>query len=56
MPCTNAHDLPVNDFLREDMLLKVMDFNPWFANIINFIVAGYVPPTEDKRKVVYESK
>jgi hypothetical protein len=25
------------------------------VNIVNFIVAGYVPPWENKRKLVYES-
>ena len=35
---TNMKELPINDFLRDDMLLKVMDTNPWYANIINFMV------------------
>jgi hypothetical protein len=33
------------------MLLKVTDSNPWYANIVNFMVAGYVPPGENKRKL-----
>jgi len=32
-------DLPINDFLRDDMLLKVIDSNPWYANIANFVVS-----------------
>jgi hypothetical protein len=26
------------------MLLKVEGSDPWYANIVNFLVAGYVPP------------
>jgi hypothetical protein len=48
-------ELPINDFLRDDMLLKVMDFNPWYANIVNYMVAGYVPSGENKRKLQVES-
>jgi hypothetical protein len=36
-------ELPINDFLRDVMLLKVTDSNPWYTNIVNFMVAGYVP-------------
>ena len=44
-------ELPIHDFLRDDMLLKVTDTNPWYANIVNFIVSGYVPLGENKRKL-----
>ena len=44
-------ELPINDFLRDDMLLRVTDLNPWYANIINFMVSGYVPPGENKKKL-----
>ena len=36
-------ELPINDFLRDDMLLKVTDTNPWYTNIVNFMVSRYVP-------------
>ena len=39
MQVTNMQELPINDFLRDDMLLKVMDSNLWYANIMNFIVS-----------------
>ena len=39
MPITNMQDLPINDFLRDDMLLKVIDSNPWYVNIVNFVVS-----------------
>jgi hypothetical protein len=56
MQVTNMQELPINDFLRDDMLLKVMDSNPWYANIVNYMVAGYVPPGEDRRKLQIESR
>ena len=56
MPITNMQDLPINDFLRDDMLLKVTDSNPWHVNIVNFMVSGYVPPGENKKKLLYESR
>jgi hypothetical protein len=56
MQVTNMPELPINDFLRDDMLLKVTDSNPWYANIVNFMVAGYVPPGENKKKLQTESK
>jgi hypothetical protein len=45
-----THGLPINDYLRADTLLKITDFDPWYANILNFIVADYVPPGENKIK------
>ena len=53
---TNMQELPINDFMGDDMLLKVMDTNPWYANIRNFMVLGYVPPGENKRKLQAESR
>jgi hypothetical protein len=44
-------ELPINDFLRDNMLLKVMDSNPWYANIVNYMVLGYVSPGENRRKL-----
>jgi hypothetical protein len=29
MPISNTHDLPINDFLCDDMLLKVTDSSPF---------------------------
>lgn len=49
---TDMQELPINDFLQDDMMLKVTDSNPWYVNIVNFIVAGYVPPGENKRKSI----
>jgi hypothetical protein len=41
--------------MRDDTLLKVMHSDPWYANIVNYMVAGYVPPGEDKRKLKYQA-
>jgi hypothetical protein len=37
------------------MLFKITKSNPWYANIVYFMVAGCVPPGENKRKLIYES-
>ena len=55
MQFENSQGLSMNDSLRDDMLYKVSKSNPWYANIVNFMVAGYVPPGENKRKLIYES-
>ena len=51
-----THESPISDSLRDDTLLKVTDSNPWYANIVNYMVAGYVAPGEDKRKLKHESR
>ena len=38
MQVTNMQELPINDFLCNNMLLKVMDSNLWYTNIVNFMV------------------
>jgi hypothetical protein len=38
------------------MLYKVASVNPWYADIVNFMVAGYVPPRENKHKFIQESR
>ena len=56
MTNTNTQDPPINDFLRDDILLKVTVSHPWYANIVNFMVSGYIPPGESKKKLVHESR
>ena len=51
-----THESPINDYLRDDTLLRVIDSDPWYANIVNYMVAGYVPPGKDKRKLKYQSR
>ena len=56
MQVTNMQELPINDFLHDDMLLKVTDSNPWYTNIANFMVIGYVPLGEKKKKLQVKSR
>jgi hypothetical protein len=56
MQFENSQELPINDSLRDDMLFKITRSDPWYANIVNFMIVGYVPPGENKRKLVYESR
>jgi hypothetical protein len=43
---------PINDYMRDDTLLKVSTADPCYTNIINYIVAGYIPPVVDKKKII----
>jgi hypothetical protein len=56
MRSENPQELPINDSMRDDMLFKITRSNSWYANIVNFMVVGYVPPGENKRKLIYESR
>jgi len=56
MQATKMQEQEIDDFLRDDMLLVINDTNPWYANIVNFMVSGYVPPGESKNKLEYESR
>jgi hypothetical protein len=38
------------------MLYLISRSDPWYADIVNFMVTGYVPPGGDKRKLIYESR
>jgi hypothetical protein len=44
-------ELSINDYMRDDTLLKVSTTDPWYINIINYIVAGYIPPGADKKRL-----
>ena len=45
-------DLPINDYLRDDTLLKVTTSSPWYANL----VTGYITLGEDKKKLIHLSR
>jgi hypothetical protein len=49
-------ELPVNNYMRDDTLLKVSTTNPWYTNIINYIVVGYIPPGADRKKIIRDSR
>jgi hypothetical protein len=55
MQFENPQELPINDLLQDDMLFKITKSDPWYANIVNFMVAGYIPPWENKRKIIHKS-
>jgi hypothetical protein len=48
-------DMPIIDYMRDDALLKVSTTNIWYANIVNYIVTGYIPPGTDKKKIIQDS-
>jgi hypothetical protein len=48
--------LPINDTMRDDMLYRIARSDPWYADIVNFMVAGNVRPGVDKKKLIYESR
>jgi hypothetical protein len=39
MQFENPQELPINDSLWDDMLYRIIRSNPWYANIVNFMVA-----------------
>jgi len=52
-----THDeLLINDYLRDDTLLRITHADRWYADIVNFIVKGYVPPGTNKRKLLHDSR
>jgi hypothetical protein len=56
MQVTNMQEPLINDFLRDDMLLKVMDSNPWYTNIVNFMVSRYIPLGENQKKLIFKRR
>jgi hypothetical protein len=49
-------DLPIDDYLRDDTLLKVTTTSPCYANLVNCMVTGYIPPGEDRKKLIHLSR
>jgi len=52
MQFENPQELPIGDSLRDDMLYGINISDPWYANIVNFMVTGYVPLGGNKRKLI----
>jgi hypothetical protein len=48
-------ELLINDYMRDGTLLKVSTTDPWYTNIVNYIVVGYIPPGADKKKIIRDS-
>jgi hypothetical protein len=49
-------ELPINNYMRDDTLLKVSTTDPWYTNVINYIVVDYIPPGADKKKIIRDSR
>jgi hypothetical protein len=49
-------ELPINDYMRDDTLLKVLTTDPWYVNIVNYTVARYIPPGANKKKIIRDSR
>jgi hypothetical protein len=49
-------ELPINDYMRDDTLLKVSTTDPSYTNIINYNVVGYIPPGADKKNIIRDSR
>jgi hypothetical protein len=49
-------ELPINDYMKDDNLLKVSTIDPWYANIVNYIMAGYIPLGANKKKIIRDSR
>jgi hypothetical protein len=49
-------ELPINDYMKDDTLIKVSTTDLWYANIVNYIVAGYIPLGADKKKIIKYSR
>jgi hypothetical protein len=45
-------ELPIIDYMRDDTLLKISTTDPRYSNIVNYIVAGYIPPGADRKKII----
>jgi hypothetical protein len=49
-------ELPINDYMRDDTLLKVSTTDPYYANIVNYIVASYIPPGANRKMIIRHSR
>ncbi|WVZ63790.1 LOW QUALITY PROTEIN: hypothetical protein U9M48_013395 [Paspalum notatum var. saurae] len=56
MQFKETSSLPIDDYMRDDTLLKVATSQPWYADLVNYMVTGYVPKEADKRKLVHDSR
>jgi hypothetical protein len=46
----------VPKYTVNNMLYQIARPDPWYADIVNFMVAGYVRPGVDKKKLIYKSR
>ena len=55
MQFENPQELPIVDSHWDDMLYRINRSEPWYADIVNFMVTCYVPPGGNKRRPIQES-
>ncbi|WVZ89089.1 LOW QUALITY PROTEIN: hypothetical protein U9M48_035543 [Paspalum notatum var. saurae] len=56
MQFEETSSLTIDDYMKDDTLLKVTTSQPWYADLVNYMVTGYVPKEADKRKLVHDSR
>jgi hypothetical protein len=56
VPFEESIELPINDYLKDDIQLKLSTTNPCYVNIINYIVADYIPPGANKKKIIRDNR
>ena len=56
MQFEETSSLPIDDYMRDDTLLKVTSSQPWYTELVNYMVSGYVPKGVDKRKLAHDSQ
>ena len=56
MQFEETSSLPIDDYMRDDTLLKVTSSQPWYAELVNYMVSGYAPKGVDKRKLAHNSR
>ena len=49
-------DLPIDDYMRNDTLLMVTMSCPWYANLVNFMMIGYIPTGQYKKRLIHLNK
>ena len=52
MQFENPQEVPIDNSLRDNMLYEINRSDPWYVDIVNFMVTGYVPPGGNKRKLI----
>jgi hypothetical protein len=55
LPFEESAELPINDYMRDNTLLKVSTTDPWYANIVNYIMASYISQGADKKKIIHDT-
>ena len=52
-------ELPIDDYFRGEQLLQVQSSIPWYADLVNYLVCGVLPPKltyKQKKKNFYDVK